>query len=83
MFCKLLISVQQTSWGSRADGDVNDKDRLTTRPSRSLSLSTPSWPDKDVIRNIRERARSTDSEKTLLETYEFVEMDEKTALIGQ
>jgi hypothetical protein len=74
-----ILLLMQTSWGSRTDGDVNDKDRLTVRPSRSRSLSTPSWPDGDVLRNIRERARTVHHEKEVLELYED-DMNEKTPL---
>jgi len=79
-FIKLyaLLTLNVTSWGSRADGDINDKDRLTVRPSRSMSLSTPPWPDKDVLRNIRERSRAMYHEKESLEPYQD-DIGEKTA----
>lgn len=36
-----LFTLKMTSWGSRADGDRNDDVRLTPRPKRSSSLTTP------------------------------------------
>ncbi|PSR88529.1 polysaccharide synthase [Coniella lustricola] len=35
-----LITLNMTSWGSRADGDLHDKARLK-RPQRSMSMSNP------------------------------------------
>lgn len=47
----------QTSWGSRADGDRDDSVRLTRRPKRSMSLTTP--PGKvDLIRYKDEKPAS-------------------------
>lgn len=49
-----LLTRFQTSWGSRADGDTNDDIRLTRRPKRSSSLTTPS-KGQDLIRYRHER----------------------------
>lgn len=31
----------QTSWGSRADGDANDEQRLSLAPRQNLAMKTP------------------------------------------
>lgn len=52
-----LLTRMQTSWGSRADGDRDDSVRLTRRPKRSMSLTTP--PGKvDLIRYKDEKPAS-------------------------
>ncbi|CAI0644283.1 unnamed protein product [Colletotrichum noveboracense] len=43
-----LSTLKMTSWGSRADGDTNDDIRLTPRPKRAMSLTTP--PGGDLVR---------------------------------
>ena len=49
-----LSTLKMTSWGSRADGDANDDVRLTPRPKRATSLTTP--PNgQDLIRYRHER----------------------------
>lgn len=49
-----LSTLKMTSWGSRADGDANDDVRLTPRPKRATSLTTP--PNgHDLIRYRHER----------------------------
>ncbi|PHH59589.1 hypothetical protein CDD82_2434 [Ophiocordyceps australis] len=42
-FIKLyaLATLNMTSWGSRADGDANDQDRLTRTPHQNSVLATP------------------------------------------
>ncbi len=48
----------QTSWGSRADGDTNDEQRLAPAPEPSVVLKTP--PGKaSLIRynNVRQKGR--------------------------
>lgn len=45
--------VPQTSWGSRADGDVHDRQRLM-RPQRSLSMSTPNGKG-ELVRYVTQR----------------------------
>ncbi|ROT40022.1 polysaccharide synthase [Sodiomyces alkalinus F11] len=49
-----LCTLKMTSWGSRADGDANDDVRLTPRPKRSASLTTPPT-GYDLIRYRHER----------------------------
>lgn len=43
----------QTSWGSRADGDLHDKDRLR-KTQRSMSMSTPK-EKTELVRYITQR----------------------------
>lgn len=45
-FIKLyaLCTLNMTSWGSRADGDANDEQRLTLAPECSPVLQTPQGP---------------------------------------
>lgn len=51
-----LFTLNMTSWGSRADGDLDDKARLK-RPQRSLSMSTPNG--KDVLVRYTTQRRMT------------------------
>ena len=44
----------QTSWGSRADADTNDDIRMSPRPKRSDSITTP--PGRDLPRYIDVKA---------------------------
>lgn len=50
-FIKLyaLFTLKMTSWGSRADGDEHDKQRLT-RPQRSVSMTTPPGKGLELVR---------------------------------
>ncbi|KAH8770891.1 polysaccharide synthase [Diaporthe sp. PMI_573] len=48
-----LITLNMTSWGSRADGDVHDRQRLM-RPQRSLSMSTPNGKG-ELVRYVTQR----------------------------
>lgn len=41
MHARTRINNKQTSWGSRADGDANDPHRMTPRPRRSESITSP------------------------------------------
>ncbi|OHE97491.1 glycosyltransferase family 2 [Colletotrichum orchidophilum] len=49
-----LSTLKMTSWGSRADGDTNDDIRLTPRPKRAMSLTTPPG-GQDLVRYRFER----------------------------
>ncbi|KEZ45961.1 Glycosyltransferase family 2 [Scedosporium apiospermum] len=55
-----LCTLNMTSWGSRADADANDNVRLTPRPKRASSLTTP--PGRGHL--IRYQDERTRSEKT-------------------
>lgn len=44
------INVTQTSWGSRADGDTNDSQRMTPRARRSESITLPPGNHPGLIR---------------------------------
>ncbi|EQK98446.1 glycosyltransferase family 2 protein [Ophiocordyceps sinensis CO18] len=50
-----LCTLNMTSWGSRADGDANDEQRLTPAPQPSVTLKTP--PGKGIVRFNRQRGR--------------------------
>ncbi|KAJ6442878.1 glycosyltransferase family 2 [Purpureocillium lavendulum] len=53
-----LVTLNMTSWGSRADGDTNDEQRLAPAPEPSVVLKTP--PGKvSLIRynNVRQKGR--------------------------
>lgn len=47
------LDLSQTSWGSRADGDLHDKDRLR-KTQRSMSMSTPK-EKTELVRYITQR----------------------------
>lgn len=49
----------QTSWGSRADGDTNDEQRLALAPQRSIVLKTPPGPGSLIRYNVRQKGRQT------------------------
>ncbi|KAJ2903098.1 glycosyltransferase family 2 [Zalerion maritima] len=57
-FIKLyaLFTLNMTSWGSRADADTNDDLRMTPRPKRSPSITTP--PGRDLIRYREKQSHS-------------------------
>jgi len=60
-FIKLwaLFTLNMTSWGSRPDGDVNDALRMSPRPGRSDSITTPLPRFEDSDRMIGFRMRNT------------------------
>lgn len=72
-----LFTLRMTSWGSRADGDANDNLRLTPRPKRSASMTTPPGYHPNLIRFTGEREIS---EKQGSSAWDGV--TEKTALLG-
>lgn len=45
-----LFTLHMTSWGSRADGDANDDVRMSPRPKRSDSITTPPGRESGLIR---------------------------------
>ncbi|PKS08275.1 hypothetical protein jhhlp_005219 [Lomentospora prolificans] len=77
-----LCTLNMTSWGSRADADTNDNIRLTPRPKRASSLTTP--PGRGHL--IRYQGERTTTEKaskwptTRPEKAGEEIVDEKTAL---
>ncbi|TQV96236.1 hypothetical protein V2A60_003332 [Cordyceps javanica] len=52
-----LVTLNMTSWGSRADGDTNDEQRLAPAPRQSVVLKTPPGSDS-LIRYVRHKGRS-------------------------
>ena len=46
----LLTLLNQTSWGSRPDGDANDNHRMTPRARRSESITLPPGNHPGLIR---------------------------------
>jgi hypothetical protein len=49
----------QTSWGSRADGDANDAQRLAPAPSPSKVLTTPRGAKSLIRFNVRQKGGLT------------------------
>ncbi|KAF4125062.1 Glycosyl transferase family 2 [Geosmithia morbida] len=58
-FIKLyaLFTLNMTSWGSRADGDANDEQRLAPAPQPSVVLKTPPGNSSLIRYNIRQKGR--------------------------
>lgn len=78
-----LFTLRMTSWGSRADGDANDNLRLTPRPKRSASMTTPPGRHPQLIRFMGERREgkpSSDISEKQAVAWDGV--TEKTALIS-
>ncbi|KAK5992690.1 Type 2 glycosyltransferase [Cladobotryum mycophilum] len=73
-FIKLyaLITLNMTSWGSRADGDINDASRLASRPGRSTVLKTPPGNETLVQYNneIRHKGRQTQKQDEMTGSWE-------------
>lgn len=55
----MLINSLQTSWGSRADGDANDAQRLAPAPSPSKVLTTPRGAKSLIRFNVRQKGGQT------------------------
>ncbi|PQK10525.1 hypothetical protein BB8028_0002g08460 [Beauveria bassiana] len=53
-----LITLNMTSWGSRADGDTNDEQRLAPAPRPAVVLTTPPGTASLVRFNVRHKGRS-------------------------
>jgi hypothetical protein len=56
--------VCQTSWGSRADGDTNDNERMSPRARRSESITLPPGDHPGLIRYQDENTSLSSSEKS-------------------
>ncbi|KAI6083942.1 glycosyltransferase family 2 protein [Hypoxylon rubiginosum] len=56
-----LITLNMTSWGSRPDGDANDAQRMTPRPRRADSITTPSPRSDDLNNQLINRMRNQSS----------------------
>ncbi|KAL7902097.1 glycosyltransferase family 2 protein [Trichoderma sp. TUCIM 5745] len=54
-----LITLNMTSWGSRADGDANDAQRLAPAPSPSKVLRTPRGAKSLIRFNVRQKGGLT------------------------
>ncbi|KAF7555055.1 hypothetical protein G7046_g6650 [Stylonectria norvegica] len=52
-----LVTLNMTSWGSRADGDTNDAQRLAPAPQPSIVLKTPSGKGSLIRYNARQKGR--------------------------
>ncbi|KJZ77367.1 hypothetical protein HIM_03091 [Hirsutella minnesotensis 3608] len=53
-----LCTLNMTSWGSRADGDANDEQRLFPVPQRAVCIETPKGKDQLPQFEIRQKGRS-------------------------
>ncbi|KAL7943087.1 glycosyltransferase family 2 protein [Trichoderma barbatum] len=54
-----LFTLNMTSWGSRADGDANDAQRLVSAPRPSKVLTTPPGATSLIRYNVRQKGRQT------------------------
>lgn len=54
-----------TSWGSRADGDTNDNQRMTPRARRSESITLPPGNHPGLIRFKDDKSFIPSTEKTV------------------
>ncbi|KAM6485442.1 glycosyltransferase family 2 protein [Trichoderma sp. SZMC 28011] len=54
-----LFTLNMTSWGSRADGDANDAQRLAPAPRPSKVLTTPPGATSLIRYNVRQKGRQT------------------------
>ncbi|CAM1504490.1 Fc.00g020810.m01.CDS01 [Cosmosporella sp. VM-42] len=52
-----LVTLNMTSWGSRADGDTNDEQRLAPAPQPSIVLRTPPGKGSLIRYNARQKGR--------------------------
>ncbi|KAF5009469.1 hypothetical protein FDECE_4314 [Fusarium decemcellulare] len=52
-----LVTLNMTSWGSRADGDTNDEQRLAPAPQPSIVLKTPPGKGSLIRYNARQKGR--------------------------
>ncbi|KAK9779723.1 putative Nucleotide-diphospho-sugar transferase [Seiridium cardinale] len=72
-FVKLyaLFTLNQTSWGSRPDGDLNDALRMSPRPMPNESIITPTARPDDLDHLYRRPAKSPRAmaEKAMLAAY--------------
>ncbi|KAG5971874.1 hypothetical protein E4U58_007148 [Claviceps cyperi] len=54
-----LFTLNMTSWGSRADGDANDAQRLAPVPQPSTVMKTPPGKASLIRHNVRQQGRQT------------------------
>ncbi|KAI6783335.1 uncharacterized protein J7T54_004362 [Emericellopsis cladophorae] len=60
-----LITLNMTSWGSRADGDTNDEERLAPAPQPSIVLKTPPGNNSLIRYNVRQKGRHAQFRETI------------------
>ncbi|KUJ08688.1 glycosyltransferase family 2 protein [Mollisia scopiformis] len=60
-----LFTLRITSWGSRADGDTNDNERMSPRARRSESITLPPGNHPVLVRYKDEKDFFTTSEKQI------------------
>ncbi|KYK57442.1 glycosyltransferase family 2 [Drechmeria coniospora] len=51
------LTVAKTSWGSRADADADDDQRLAPAPAQSMVLKTPPGSTSLILYNVRQKVR--------------------------
>ncbi|OAQ98402.1 hypothetical protein LLEC1_04841 [Akanthomyces lecanii] len=79
-----LITLNMTSWGSRADGDTNDEQRLAPAPRPSVVLKTPPGNDSLIRYNVRHKGRSVqtqDEQDATWEKHGYAAYDSSTSYI--
>lgn len=75
---------QQTSWGSRADGDTNDEQRLAPAPQPSIVLKTPPGKGSLIRYNARQKvrpARGREAQNGAWEKSAYVAYDSSTSYV--
>jgi hypothetical protein len=60
-----FLTCTKTSWGSRADGDTNDSQRMTPRTRRSESITLPPGNHPGLIRYKDDKSYTPRTEKSV------------------
>ena len=60
LWSRARLTLRQTSWGSRADGDAHDEQRLAPAPQPSVVLKTPPGTASLIHYNVRQKGRPSE-----------------------
>ncbi|KAL7762315.1 hypothetical protein ACKLNR_008850 [Fusarium oxysporum f. sp. zingiberi] len=76
-----LITLNMTSWGSRADGDANDEQRLAPAPQPSIVLKTPPGKGSLIRYNARQKGRQPQAQQVAWEKSDYAAYDSSTSYV--
>ena len=76
-----LITLNMTSWGSRADGDANDEQRLAPAPQPSIVLKTPPGKGSLIRYNARQKGRQPQGQQGAWEKSDYAAYDSSTSYV--